>query len=501
MTTETQFPAPAGHNLPPVEPPTPEAALQDLNARYSEIDAALAEYEKAAKTFPDNLTIKDQDVAQALQDLLGKMKKSLSAWGAYKKEEKGKWNGIVKVVQNFFTTREEKLEALHNKYREKHLSFLELKAAEERRAAEAEAERLREIAAAEAAKALAAENERKRAEEERAAAEQRRIEAERRASEERAAKERAEQEAKAARERAAELERQAKERARVERKLLDEKAQDLKLKLAYAKRICALLENDEAEEAEIETLDENIKPNGLISQIAARILSSSEKTEQDEAAVSDATQQVATFRDALSRHRQAEEAERKREQEAEEAERQRIAKEAREKREAELAELEAARAEEAKAKADVEAAKERAAAAKAEQREAASSEKAADRGLRSAERQERSTGQTAAKADARAGRFEGRVDNTEEYKLGTTRGDLGTVGSLTARWTYNIVDEAALRAVSGPLGEHFTLEALQGAVHRWMSSHRGSLTGPVGARVKGLLAGTEFVREIDSRIA
>ena len=51
---------------------------------------------------------------------------------------------------------------------------------------------------------------------------------------------------------------------------------------------------------------------------------------------------------------------------------------------------------------------------------------------------------------------------------GTLRGELGTRGSLTRRWTLKIVDEQALRDACGPLGPTFTADALNGAAYRWM---------------------------------
>jgi hypothetical protein len=489
-----------GHNLPPIVAPADTEMLADLNARYPEVQRELDAFEKALATFPTtDLTLKDEDIAAALQDLLGKMAKQKSVFSAHKKTEKKPWDTLVKVVQNFFGKGEEKIDALLAEWKPRHEAFLALKKAEALRAAEAEATRLREKEEADRRAAALAEEKRLAAEEEERKARQREEEA-------RAAEEKAKADQRAAEERAAaaqaeekRIAEEKKARDREEKSRNETLLREVKAAMKVAERLHALAEAGEASDAETAELDEMIRPGGPISAKGSAVAASRLLDDDQKADAAASRTRLLVLRDAGSarfskkeqRRREKEkaeadarekaEAEERAARRAEDEERSRLAREAREKAEAEALEARAAG----------QAAKEEAREARSDAREAVQEKKGAAKAVQLHEA-------AADQAANRGDRLERRIENSTDADLSRTRGDLGTVGSLARRWTYTITDEDALRAVCGPLGEHFTFDALGGAAYRWMGAHRENFKGD---RVEGALPGVVFMHEVESRIA
>src|ERR1700744_5346612 len=260
MTDDPNPRAVIGANFPPITVPTDTAAHGDLSTRYPEVKTEIDGFESALKTFPS--TIETEDEAKALSDVLGKMGK----------------DKIVKVVQNFFTTPKEKIEAWDEEYRPRLKAYTDKKEEEARKAAEAraeaerrDAERLHQQAEeramdalwAEAKAELAAYDERK-ARERAEAAEQQRREAEERAeaarleekrlSDEKKARERAEKDRNAAN--LCEIRRQMKEAERLNKAAAD------------------LDEDVEPNEDDMKTLDSYIRVGGSISALASPVAQS-----------------------------------------------------------------------------------------------------------------------------------------------------------------------------------------------------------------------------------
>lgn len=495
--------APIGHNRGPVTAPSAEDALADLQARFPEVDIELGQMEKDLAGYPKKLTLKDADVAQALQDLLSKGKKLKSNLAGYKKEEKKPWDGIVKVVQNFFATREEKLATMMADAGAVHEDYLQQKRDEAQRAAEAEAEAQRQ--AAEAAR-----REREEADRRAAEAEERRLAAEK---EEREARERAaaeEARAKAAREEAERLEAEErrlaaerKERERAEKETNADNLKKIRGHMKEADKLNASIidAGEEPSDAEVQQLDALIKPGGIVSLLSSPVANSTLLDDVQRTEIEDVRTRITDLRKAVgerldAKERRKREKARKEEEEREkaEAEKRRIAREADEER--------ARVAREAREKAEREADEARAGAkdAQAEAREARGEQRAAFSDKKAAGKDAAKAGQVADRAENRADRIDRKLDNSTDADLSRTRGELGSVGSLRRSWKHHIVDEAALRAVCGPLGPHFTTDALENALFHVMRAHQAAFTGE---RVEGEtigVPGAMFAYETDAQI-
>ncbi len=187
---------------------------------------------------------------------------------------------------------------------------------------------------------------------------------------------------------------------------------------------------------------------------------------------------------------------------AEEAE----AKAAEERRARRLADEEAAAvARAARQKAEAEAAKadEERRAAQGTAREARDEARGAVKEQKVASREVKAQETVADRAANAAEKIEDRLENASDAEIaGTLRGELGTRGSLTQNWTLRIDDDEALRAVLGPLGAHFTEDALNGAAYRWMRAHQAGWAGRervIGSEVG--LPGVVFAYQQGVRIA
>lgn len=504
MTTPT-----AGHNNPPVVLPKDEEMLADLQNRYPEIDTRLKEWDEAFAGFPDDIPLEQEDVAQSLQDLIGQVKKETRTWDAHQKGEKKPLNALVKIVTNFFTTRSEKADKLLEKYGPIHQAFLDKKKAESIRKAEEEAAAQRKKE--EEARAAAA-----KAEEERLAAEARAAEQRKKEEEARAAAEKAEEERKAAVARAeaaaAEEKRLAEEkkvRDREEKERNNTNLREIRGYMRRAEALHTLAEAEEINEAETLELDGLVKTGGIVGNLAAPVAASLLLDEEQKTSIEGTRTRLGELRTAISdRLGKREKAKReKAEKEAKERE-DKLAEENRLKREEEEKQLAEAR----KKREEEEAAAARAREDKTASLKAAREADEAARGhageAKGAAREAKAHGTDADRAANRGNRIETQLEKSTDADHSRTRGDLGTVGSLTRRWTYHIVDEAALRAgfivtdhpaPSAGLAEHLTTSALEGAVFHWMRAHQGGWSGQ--ERVEGLLPGVVFAYEQEARIA
>lgn len=498
---------PKTHNLPPIVAPTELDMFEDLQRRFPELEAKAKEFEKALSEYPEELKLADEEVAAALQDLLGQMRKHQNIIAAHKKGEKKPWDGIVKVVMNFFTKHDDRIDKLLSTWAPRHQAFLELKKADAQRKAEEEAERQRQKAeadrkAAEEAEARAAAA---RAEEE-AARERERIATE--------AAERAEQEriasvarAEAARKEEQRLAEEKRKRDKAERDNNETALRGAARHMRAAETLHAFAEQNDATADEARQLDELIRPGGVIGILIGPVSTSLLLTDEQRTEIEGTRTRLGELRTALA-HR-LDEKQRKEREEAAKAEAEAQAKARAEAEAKAKAEAEAI----AKAAADRAAEEERARAAKEEKkqqtaaaREARDDAKEAAQGAKVADRQASVLDESADRSDNRADRIETRLGKSTDADLSRTRGDLGTTGSLTRHWTYSIVDEQALRAgfiVPGHeapcagLAEHLMSDALAGAVYRWMRAHQGSWTKE---RIDDALPGVVFMYEQGSTI-
>lgn len=490
-----------GDNFPPVSLPNDDQMLADLQRRFPEMDKRLAEWDSAFKTFPADIPLDQEDVAQSLQDLLGQVKKESKTWtDSYQKNEKKPLNALVKIVGNFFTGRAEKADKMLAQWMPVHETFLRRKADAERARAEAAAaeQREKERIAREAAERAAAEQ---RAAEERAA-EQRRIEAEEREKAEKAKRDREEAERRAAEAAAKEkAEREAKAaRDREEKERNNVGLREIRGHLREAENLHTLVAADEASESEIARLDELVRPAGIISNIAgpvaASLLLDDGQTAQVAALRADMTKMRETLASNIGKR---EAAKREKARLEEEKRQQELAAERKRQADEEAARLEAARKVREAEEAAAEKAKAERLAAEQAAREARDRAASEQRDAKAAGKEARDQGAEADRSGNRATRTENKLENSSEADLSRTRGERGTVGGLARRWVRYVVDEDALRAACGPLGPYLTSDALEGACTNWMRAHQASF---VGERVEPAeLPGVVFAYETEARIA
>lgn len=493
MSDTTTLP-PRTHNLPAIIAPTDTEMLADLNGRYPELVKELAAFEDALSEYPTEFTLADEDRAAALQDLLGQMKKHQDKLAAHKKSEKKPWNALVSVVQNFFTKPDDRITALDAVWRPRWQAFMDLKKAENLRKAEEEAAKQRAVEEANRKSAQEAAERAAAARAEEAAAREREAAA-------RAAEEQAERDRVAAMERKAAAEAEEKRiadekkaRDRAEKETNDSNLRAIRRHMKDVERLNTLAEADEAEDAEIQQLDAFIRPGGIVSVLAGPVASSMLLDDAQKAEIEAIRLRLAELRQTGdARYNKREQAKRaKAAKEAQEAE-ERAAAARKAKHEEDERVAAAAKVARELAETEAQAAKEAAAKAKGEIREARADQRGAVADQRGAAKDQRVADTDADRAANRAGRIENKIENSNDADMaGTLRGDLGSKGSLTKRWALQIEDEAALRASCGPLGEHFTFDALNGAAYRWMNAHR---TGFTGERVEGALPGVVFMHE------
>jgi len=491
-----------GDNLAPVDPPANDAVLADLKRRYPQIDSKIKEFEDALGEYPTSLTLDNAEEAAALQDLLGQMRDARASWDGLRKSQKKPWDGIVKVVQNFFVSGQEKIEKLEEVWRPRYQVFLDLKTAENARKADEAAEAQRKEAERLAAEADAAAERKRKAEQAEAEARQREETA-------RLAAELAERDRIAAEERA--------EAAKAEeRRLADEKRErdntekaanalclrETRALMKRAEQLNDLANADEATDAEIAELDGLVHAGKAIGNLVSPVANSPLLDEDQKGQIETVRARLGELRKAINARFDA--AERRR--------REKARKEAEAADAAAAALRAAARAKEdeehRKAKEARDAADAAAVAAKAAQKAAQTDVRAARTDARGAAADQKAAGKDekrlgvdAERAENRADRLERRNETMTDADHSQTRGELGTVGGIVGRWTYDLADEEALRAVCGPLGPYLTTDALGGAAYRWMGAHRDGFPDPKDSeRVEGKLAGVVFIFERDVAI-
>lgn len=463
-----------GHNLPPVVAPSEPAVLADLQERYPEVKKELGELETALASFPKDIT--DEETAKSLADNLGKIGKLQKGWKAYRGAEKKVWTTIAGVIQNFFADGEEKLEAWNTEYRPRLKAWQDKKEAEETRSREAaleaqreenerlelaRLERLEDLLWADARTELAAYDEAK---------------------------------AREAAAREVQLRKEAEDRAELarieERRLADEKAardktervnngaglREIRRGMKEAERLHALAEEDAADDDQIAELDEMVKAGGTIGNLASPVVASLLLDEEQKADIEGIRKRLGELRVASNERFNKREQKRRAKLAAETEARE--AAERLERAEAAMwqdAYRELAAWDRAKAVKDAEAAK----LAELASRTAAGQHKETGRvaagAARGAAREAREVDTALTKGENRETRMEKQLEDGTD--AGRVRGNFSAVSSKTGRWTSTIVDEAKLRAVCGPLGEHFTETALSGAVFQWMAAHRDGFEG------------------------
>ena len=490
---------PRDHNNPPVVVPEETSVTSDLEARYPTVASDLADLESAAATYPERIT--DEETAQSLQALLKKMSSHKAAWKSWRSLEKKPWDLVGKIVMNFFSKPEERVEKLIDTLKPRYTAFLEMKAENERIAREAKA-------AAERAEAerLAREAEARRLEAE--AAERREREAREREEAARLAEAEAKEDqlwAEARAELAKWEERQAEERRKAaERQEREENAgtiRSIKQFMRHAERMGDAVADGSILTTELEQFDDLILPGGEISRLAGKVVHSTLLDDDQKAYLAEVKIKLEVWRterqNQLSAAAQAEAERRAR------AEALRQAKDAEEaaaraaQRNADQEATERAMRMREQAEADAAAAKEAAKVAKQEARGAAAEARDAYADQKEATRDATVLDRQAGKVDARADRMERRAENASDADLSRTRGEYGTVGSLSGKWEHLIEDRDSLIAYFGPLGIYLMPDAMDAAVYRFMREHQKEFTEE---RVTGLVPGVAFQWTPDARI-
>lgn len=463
-----------GHNRPPVSSPADADVKTDLETRYPEVKKELDEMDAALATMPS--IIADDETARALTDNLGKIGKLRKSWKAYRADEKKPWNTVIGIIQNFFVTGEDRLEKMDEKWRPILKEWQDKKEAEAVAARQAEierqraeSERLRFEAEDRNMDALWAEARKELAEYDEAKARERleKQEADRRAAEARAETERLRQK---------EIEDARKKADREERDRNAESLKSIRRHMKDAEKLHALAEADEANEDEIAQLDTIIKPGGMVSGLAGPVNSSLLLDDDQKPELDGIKTRLGEIRSAFEeRSNKRERAKREKARLKEEAE----AKERAEDRMWADAREDLRLHDQRKARESADAEVEKAKLAEKATKGEISDHRAAHRDAHAGARE---AGKAARGAEEQADRTENRVDRLQKKADNATgdgqqRGDYSALSSQTGRWTANIMDEKALRLVCGPLGEHFTETALQGAVSQWMVAHRDGFEG------------------------
>lgn len=487
-----------GGNKPPVTPPSEQELLDDLRARYPEVEPKLDELLKAAASVPEK--IGDDETAGQVQDLYRQIKKFQSTWKAWRTEEKRPWDTLAKVAMNFFKTPEDKLEEAGASLKERHTAFTEKKAEEAR------------AEAAKKAEAERAESERLRKEAE--AAEQRRLDAEQAEREAREREERARAEEEAARERRRiaeeaaarakaeekRIEAERKERERIEREQVAESIRTARKLLKEAEGLHEIAMGDEDAEPD-PRLEALACLDGEVNAALDPIRVSTMLSDEQRVAFDAIRQRNVVIRAALiqrlsakDRKKRAAEEKKRQEEEARAAELRRRAREEDERRST------AAKAERERLEAEAQKARDEAKAARKDACDAADEADEAVAEQREHGRAAAQTGKQADKIERRADRMDSRLANSSDADMSRTRGDYST-GSLSGRWSWRVKDRDALVATLGVLGPYIHVDAVDAALTKFMRQHQGEWADQRKAGVvEGKLPGVIFDWVSDSRI-
>lgn len=485
MNTAPIADAKPGHNRGPITPPHESDLLEDLKARYPNVKPKFDELLTSAATVPEEVT---EENAGQVQDLLRSMADALRRWKADRTAEKGPWAKLADIAYAFFKDKEDKLGAAEKIVRAKHTRFLEAKEAEEvkRREVAAEADRKRADEARIAAEKAA--EEKRLAEEAKAKAEEEEREALRRAELAKAKQAEAEAAAAAAAELAKKAEAERKAREKAEREKLTENLKQVRRHMKDAARLHDAGVTDETGQADIDQLDALVRPGGIIGVLASQVFGSSLLDHEEVLEVEKTRIALGNMRQALE-ERLGEKARRKRERERKAQEKldAQAAAEREAKRKADNDAAAAAREARDIAEAEAKAARADATAAKKEAREASEDANEAHAEVKQAAKDEASANKGAEKLEARAGRAERNLENASSADLTRTRSELGTVGSLSGRWTYVVEDRNVLTAYFGPLGQYLAPDAMDAALHRYKMQNQGTwIETPTRTEVPGV---------------
>lgn len=488
-----------GHNNPPVTVPEEADLLADLATRYPQVVKDLAEIEAAAADVPGVIT--DEATAGKLQALLKKTSSLRAQWKALRGVEKRPWSAVLAIVGNWFETAEEKADKIIETHKPRLTAFLDAKAEAARVAAEQEAERQRAEAERLAAEAAAAEQRRKDAE----------AAAARAVAEEAAARRRAEEEeerrkaAEAAREAAAAEEKrilaEKRDRERAEKERNTENLKQIRRHLKDAGKLHDAGIGDDTPMPDIEMLEALVRPGGTLATLLGQVFGSSLLTHEEVLEVEQAKIAMGNMRQVLSERLGDRERRKRAKLQKEENDRQAAAAAARklERDEDERRTAEARVARE-QAEAAAETAKAAHKAAQGEVREARASGREAADDVRQAERTAATVERQAEKAESRADRMEHKAGTLTDADASRTRGEGGSVGTLSGRWEPRIDDRDAI-----PLEElrgYLNPAAIDAAITLWQRAHqREWLDKRVDEKVEGALKGVTFLWIPDSRIA
>lgn len=397
-----------GHNLGPdlLTPPTVENIGLDLAKRYPDVAKRLKELEGAAKKVPKEL--KTEDDATATQDLLRQLAVAKKQWGAARGVEKEPWQTVADAVFGFFKKPEDTVAGLINDIKPRHTEWLAAKAAREKAERERKANEERERARLAEEEARAAEARARKAEQDEREAREREAEAIRREDEAREDRMWAEARAELAKweERKA-LERKA-EREEQDRR---ERTADKKLLTVLTREANALSKKDDDDTL---TEDERARYKALIGRNG----------------------EIRMLQIRLER-----------------AEEGILTREQRNELRAEEANLNRLQAEREKNQRKAEEAARRARAAVSVQSDARAEVREARSEVREATRDANLFDQQAERSDSRADRIERRLNSATDADLSRTRSNV-TVGSLTGRWEFEVLDRDAI-----------PLERLRGYLH------------------------------------
>ena len=388
-----------GHNNPPetLAPPTPESISEDLAKRYPEVAKRLKELQGAAAKVP--ATIKTEGVAKDVQDLLKQCAVAKKTWAATRGVEKEPWQTAADTVFEFFKSPEETVAGLIADLKPRHTDFLARKAAAEKAEREAKAKAEREAAEKKVREAAEAEARRVAAEKEAADAREREAEAIRREDEAKqdrmwheARAELAQWEENKALERRKARQAQEKIERQADKRRLTELTREAKV--LGKKDDAGILSDDDRDRYR-----QLIGDNGEIPMLQKRL------------------------QDAEDGVLSPEEVEQLR---------------------AEEQDLAALRAERRVNHEKAEAAKRAARAAADDQSEARADIREAKSDVQVADRQASLSLQDAERLEGRADRMDRQLNKATDADLSRTRGNRGTVGSLTGRWEPEVVDRDAI---------------------------------------------------------
>lgn len=460
-----------GHNLAPVIAPTEDAITISLKSQYPKVYSDLDDMLEAAKTFPAEITEDDQ--ASALQALIKKMKTSRSSWKAWRGLEKKPWDGVAKIVYNWFIGPEEKIEKVEHELETRLTKWSEAKAEQARqdaaRVAEEERKKAEELAAAAAYAAesrLMAEAFTELAEWNEQKARERAVEEERRAAEARVAAE-----AAAAEQKRIEDEKKARDRAERE-----DNAEKLKMVRRYMKDAEKLHEaaaekGDEAPASDIEMLDSMIRHGGTIGLLAGPIAGSTLLDDEQRTEIAGIKTRLDELRKAFSERLDAKENRKRAKARQEAEERERLAADQRRKdREADEERSRMAREERERTEAAALEARGRVTEAKAEVKTHVRAGAEAAAGARDAGREATALGRQAEKQDSRATRTETKAGSMSDADASRHRGDAGTTSSIRGHWKANVIDPRLLPA--DQLWNLISDDDKAAAVTKWMRLHQ-----------------------------